>query len=141
MEKTTKNHWNKFWKVSEKGNVKIIEGKLMEFISESGFAKAKISDTSYVFVKELEKTVSEIGDDAITDYVKKYLKKIDKPNVYEAFVKGSSGYISRAKLRFLKSVELINDRDDSESSWFHFLNLSWQVDEKAYTTSLREVSS
>ncbi|WP_159018696.1 primase-helicase family protein [Algibacter sp. L3A6] len=127
-----------FWDVDKKGSVKIIQSKLIEFISNSGFAKAETSNTTYVLVKESTNTVKEVADHAITDYVKTYLKKRNEPDVYEAFIKGSSGYISKQKLRFLNSVQILNDRDNNKTSWFHFSNLSWQVDEKSFSSRLRD---
>lgn len=129
---------NKFWEIDDKGKITIIQSKLIEFISESGFAKAEISNTAYVLVKESENTVKEVADHAITDYVKEYLLKIQENDVYEAFVKGSSGLISKQKLRFLNSVVILNDRDDDSTSWFHFSNLSWQVGKKSFSSRLRE---
>lgn len=128
----------KFWEYDKKGNVKIIQRKLIEFLTNSGFTKAETSDTSYVLVKESNNTVKEIADHAITDYVKDYLKKIKKLDVYESFIIGSSGYISKPKLRFLSSVELLNDKDNINSSWFHFSNLSWQVGKKSFSSRLRD---
>lgn len=141
MSKTKKTNVNQnFWKFNEKSKLKIIQGKLLQFISKSGFARAETSNTSYVLVKESKNTVVEVADHAITDYVKAYLKKINKPDVYEAFIVGSSGFISKQKLRFLEPVKMLNDRDDKTTSWFHFSNLSWQVgSDKMSNRSIEEV--
>ncbi|WP_308991627.1 primase-helicase family protein [Mariniflexile litorale] len=128
----------KFWDIDKKGKVKILQNKLLEFISKSGFAKAEITDMDYVLVLESANTVKEVADYVIVDFIKNYLKKIKQLEVYEAFIIGSSGYISKPKLRFLTTVKLLNDRDNSNSSWFHFSNLSWQVDKKSFKNRSRE---
>ncbi|TXE08555.1 hypothetical protein ES711_08620 [Gelidibacter salicanalis] len=128
----------KFWTIDDKGKVTIIQSKLIEFISKSGFAKAETSSTDYLLVQQSSNTVREIADHAIVDFVKAYLIKIKMLDVYEAFIRGSSGYISKAKLRFLNTVEMVNDKDEFDSSWFHFQNLSCQVGKKSTRSILRE---
>lgn len=128
----------KFWRINEKNDIEIIQRKLIEFLNQSGFLKVKLSDTAYVLVKETNNMVKEISDHIIVDYVRKFLQRIDEPEVYEEFLSGSSGYISKPKLRFLDTAKLVNDRDDIESSWFHFKDKSWQVDKKNEVMVSRE---
>ncbi|WP_242157359.1 primase-helicase family protein [Aestuariivivens sediminis] len=134
----TNENSQKFWEKDDNGKIKIIQSKLIAFLSKSGFSKAEISDTDYTLVREYENTVKEIADYVIVDYVKRYLLSIKEMDVYEAFIKASSTLISKPKLRFLKTVKLLNDRDDAKTSWFHFQNLSWQVGKKSLSSRLRE---
>jgi len=138
MQTRKKRKYEKFWKVNEKGEIKIIQSKLIKFLSNSGFKKAELSKTSYVLVQERANTVREIADHVIIDYVKKYLKKIKEEDVLEEFIKSSSNLISKPKLRFLKTVVLLNDRDKADSSWFHFQNYSCQVAKNSIRSILRE---
>lgn len=124
---TVKKNPGKFWKLDDNGKGTIIQSKLIEFLNESGFAKAEISKTDYVLVQVKENLVREISDYIIVNFIQKYLQKIDELDVLEAFSKGVSNYISKAKLRLLKTEDLVNDRDDSDTSRLFFKNIIWQV--------------
>lgn len=117
----------RFWQKDEKGKTTIIQSKLNQFIEDSGFSKVKKEDGSIMYVKELGNVVYEVYDTDIIDFVKNYLKKIDDEDVFEAFSKGITGYLSPSKLKLLKTTELLNDRDTKDSSYFHFSNISCQV--------------
>ncbi len=128
----------KFWKLDDNGKVTIIQSKLIEFLNESGFAKAEISKTDYVLVQVKENLVKEISDYVIVNYLQHYLQKIDEPDVLEAFSKGVSNYISKAKLRLLKTEDLVDDRDDSYTSRLFFENIIWQVDKNGIKAIMYE---
>lgn len=117
----------KFWKLDDNGKSTIIQSKLTEYLNLSGFAKAEISKTDYVLVQVKDNLVREISDYIIVNFIQQYLQKIDEPDVLEAFSKGVSNYISKAKLRLLKTEDLVNDRDDSSTSRLFFKNIIWQV--------------
>lgn len=124
---------DKFWKLDENGKSIIIQSKFIDFLNESGFAKAEISKTDYVLVQVRDNLVREISDYIIVNYVQDYLKKIDEKDVLEAFSKGVSNYVSKAKLRLLNTEELVNDRDESDLSSFYFENICCQVGNSSIT--------
>lgn len=117
----------KFWKNDERSKVKIIQSKLIDFLIESGYSKAKRDDGSIMYVRESGNVVSEVFDTDIIDYVINYLKKIGDDDVLEVFSKGLTGYLSPSKLKLLKTTELLNDRDTKDFSFFHFQNISCLV--------------
>lgn len=117
----------KFWKTDESGKATIIHSKLVKFLTDSGFAKAELPNGTYVLVKVEENLVEQVEDWVIVDFIKNYLRKIEEDDVLETFSKGISGFVSKAKLRLLETQELINDKDDEDSSWFYFENITWQV--------------
>ncbi|WP_299122338.1 DUF5906 domain-containing protein [uncultured Tenacibaculum sp.] len=116
-----------FWLIDNKTNIKISQSKLIEFLANSGFYKAKISNTKFLLVYEKENRVSEIEDTVVIDYVSKYLKEIGNTKIIEEFSKGVSSYINKTKLKLLPKTELINDRDIEKNSYFFFKNICCQV--------------
>ena len=126
MEKSIKKNED-FWEYDDKGKVKIVQSKLIQFLNDSGFSKSEITKTNYTLVHESGNIVHEIMDFVIVDFVKNYLKKVNKRDVLDEFSKGVSTYISTSKLRLLNTIKLINDRDSEGLCWFYFKNICCQV--------------
>lgn len=124
----------KFWTTKDNGEVKIIQSKLIQFLEMSGFARAEQTQTTYVLVWESNNTVVEVEDHTIIKYVKNYLIKIEEDDVLEQFSKGVTNYLSKGKLKLLKTVELLKDKDPDNSSWFYFKNSACQVTKKSMRT-------
>lgn len=116
-----------FWKTEENGKITIIQSKLTDFLVESGFGKAKDSGGNLILLKEKGNVVTEVDDTVIIDFVKTYLRKIEQEEVLEVFSKGVSSYINTTKLKLLETIELLNDKDEKETSRFFFKNICCQV--------------
>ena len=135
MKKEIKKNYSsiQFWEVCNTkdgtpSSYRLIESKLIEFLNQSGYAKTMISQTDYVLVEERKKIVREISDHVIVEHVQNYLIKLGEKEVLEIFTKGVGSYISKPKLRLLRNVQLLNDRDDKDTSWFFFKNKCCIVD-------------
>lgn len=115
-----------FWIKNDK-KIQIIHSKFIDFLNDAGFAKVEVNNTDCVLVKESKNTVYEISDHIIVEYVQKYLKKIKEEEVLEIFTAGVSNFVSKSKLRLLRKVDLLNDRDPADSSWFYFENECFEV--------------
>lgn len=115
----------KFWTEVE-GKVNIKHTKLIEFLSQNGFAKV-VYDEKVIYVRETNKKVFEISDNHIITFIQNYLKRKKLLNVYEKFGVGISNYISSKKLLLLKEINMISDRDDYYSSRLFFNNCFCEV--------------
>mgnify|MGYP000448123514 CR=1 FL=1 len=126
IEKNFKKESN-FWVLEDNGKVKIIQSKLTDFLTASGFSKTKDSGGNLILLKEKGNVVTEIDDSVIIDFVKNYLIKIEEEDILEAFSKGVSNYINSTKLKLLNTIELLNDKDGKKISRFFFKNICCQV--------------
>lgn len=117
----------KFW-YRENGKIKISHSKLLLFLEKNGFAKVKLSNEDYILVKLIENRMRKTVVDELADVVKHYLiNEIEKDDVFETFAKGSSGYLGKAVLRFLKTVDIIDDRDEKNLARFFFKNVYCEI--------------
>ena len=129
---------NTFWTQNDKEVVKVNQSKLIQFLTASGYTKAKKNDGTIMYLKEKGNIVSEVFDTDIIDFVSNYLKRIDEKNVLEVFSKGVSTFLGPAKLKLLNTCKILNDRDSKETSTFYFDNISCQVGDKKIEAKMYE---
>ncbi|RTY96042.1 primase-helicase family protein [Flavobacterium sp. GT3R68] len=115
-----------FW--NEEGKTaKISHSKLLGFINENGFSKAKINDTNTILVKKTNNRVRIASEEEIKILVQKHLKEYANEEVLETFTKGVGSYVTKCKLELLDQTALIDDRDSKDSSNFFFQNVFCRV--------------
>lgn len=110
-----------FWEGNE-SSLKISPSKLIEFLSNHGFAKLLLTKNDYILVRVRRNKISEIKEFRISNHIQGFLKFYGLTTVYEAFVKGMASYINKSKLELLKSIPLNTHKDNKTSSNFYFEN-------------------
>lgn len=118
---------NQFW-FENKGKTKISHAKLIKFLENEGFAKIKVTDETYIYVRIKNNRIRKTTIEEMTDTVKDFLVNIVKNDeVYETFVTGISGYLNNRKLNLLNKVELVDDRDGRDNARFFFKNCFCEI--------------
>lgn len=117
-----------FW--NEEGKVTISHSKLIGFLNEKGFSKAKIDETNSILVKQENNRIVRSSEEGIKNVLQKHLIRYANDEVLETFTKGVGSYVSKGKLDLLNQTELIDDRDAKDSSNFFFKNLFCNVSGK-----------
>ena len=129
MSKKIKRKASIFWK-NENGKLSILHSNLIYFLEKRGFLRVKLDDTNYLLVKESNRMISKTSESEAIGIIKNYLIRMNLKHVYELFAKGVGSYISGKKLDLLKSVKLVDDRDNRSSSNFYFRNCYCNVNSK-----------
>ncbi|MGO3812667.1 hypothetical protein [Mesonia sp.] len=121
------NKKQKFW-AEENGKIKIQQSKLIKFLEQQGFAKVKLNEESYIKVRINDNRVRKTSIEEMADTVRYYLLE-EKNNdaVYEVFSRGFGSYLNDSKLKLIKKVDLINDRDERDSARFFFKNVFCEI--------------
>jgi hypothetical protein len=117
MEKENKIFWNEEGKVAT-----ISHSKLIGFLNDEGFSKAKIDETNSILVKQVNNRIVRSSEESIKTVLQQHLIKHSNDEVLEVFTKGIGSYVSKGKLDLLNQTELIDDRDAKDSSNFFFKN-------------------
>ena len=129
MEKENKIFWNEEGKVAT-----ISHSKLIGFLNDEGFSKAKIDETNSILVKQVNNRIVRSSEESIKTVLQQHLIKHANDEVLETFTKGVGSYVSKGKLDLLNQTELIDDRDAKNSSNFFFKNLFCNVSGKGIQT-------
>jgi hypothetical protein len=111
-----------FWKYDEKGNLKILQSKLMKFLGRNGFVNIKQNGTNIGLVQELNNRIRKSSSEEVTQIIIDHIENKNLDEVNEIFSKGIGSYLSKMKFNLLKSIDLIDDRDGKDNSRFYFLN-------------------
>ena len=114
-----------FW-TDEEGKIKISHSKLIDFIGECGYIRVKLSDTSYLLANLRNNRLRRSSEGEIVKLIKDFLVK-NEPDLLEDYTRNVGSYLSSKKMELLETIELINDRDETTSSNFFFLNYFCQV--------------
>jgi len=111
-----------FW-ADENGKIKIQQSKLIQFLEQQGFAKVKLNEESYINVRLRNNRMRKAVIEEMADIVKHYLLKvIKKDDVYEVFSRGFGTYLNNGKFALLKTIDLIDDRDERDLTRFSKIN-------------------
>jgi len=121
-----------FW--NEEGKGTISHSKLIRFLNEKGFSKAKIDETNSILVKQENNRIVRSSEEGIKNVLQKHLIRYANDEVLETFTKGVGSYVSKGKLDLLNQTELIDDRDEKDSSNFFFKNQFCNVSAKGIQT-------
>jgi len=124
--KLNQNNSIVFWETKSKSGVKINQHKLISFLEKGGFCKTA-TKSGISIVRVLENIVSDAPDHEIIDYVKSHLNSKKEEGVLEVFSNGVSGFINKAKLSLLRTVNIPIDKDPKDASWFYFKNTAVKV--------------
>lgn len=116
------NDGNRFWFINSKGDTKIIQTKLIDYIESLGFRKVKLSNDRYILVRLENNLVSKSSEPEIISLIRDHLVHSNENEAYEVFAKGLGAYIYGRKMDLLTEVELINDQDEFHYSRFYFQN-------------------
>ena len=116
-----------FWKKSSNGNLKINQSELIKFLQEGGFYKTRAKGGISV-VRLVGNVVSDVKDFEIIDFIKRYLIYNKETDVLEVFSTGVTVYVNKGKLNLLDTIEIPNDRDPKDKSWFYFQDTAVLVD-------------
>lgn len=116
-----KNEEVQFW-TNENGKATILHAKLIEFLEAEGFVRVLTSDVNCILGKIKNNRLRRVSENEIIETIKDYLLERDLREVFELFAKSIGSYISSRKLALLRSVELINDRDNKDDANFFFKN-------------------
>jgi hypothetical protein len=114
------------------GNIQVDQTRLIEFLSNSGFAKYYESDNpSSSLVRKDDSFLWRTSREKIKDFVVKQIEHIPEnelPNncshldLKAPLIESSNVYLSRDKLEFLPEVNPKLDRDTKRVSFFYFQN-------------------
>jgi hypothetical protein len=123
----TKIKKKEFW-AEEKGKIKIQQSKLIQFLEQKGFAKVKLNEESYIIVRLRNNRMRKAVIEEMTDTVKDYLLNIVKrEDVFEVFSRGFGTYLNNGKFALLKTIDLIDDRDEKDLARFFFKNVFCEI--------------
>jgi hypothetical protein len=111
-----------FWRNDDKGNIKIVNSKLLLFLAKCGFVRLKLGDANYLLVKKKNNKIRISSEVEMIAFVGDHLKNIKENDVYEVFVSSVCNLINSKKLSFLPVGELPKDRDKKDSGIFYFQN-------------------
>ena len=116
-----------FW-AEENGKIKIQQSKLIQFLEQQGFAKVKLNEESYINVRLRNNRMRKAVIEEMADTVKHYLLNVvKKDDVYEVFSKGFGTYLNNGKFALLKTIDLIDDRDEKNLARFFFKNVYCEI--------------
>ena len=119
-----------FWEFNEKGAPKILNARLLGFLESKGFANAKLSETNHILVQKLNNRMSLASEAQVDQIIKNHLLLKEEWDVYETYARGMGSYVSPRKFNLLKPVDLVNDRDASDSSNFFYKNCYGMITEE-----------
>jgi hypothetical protein len=111
----------KFW-LNEDGKPSISHSKLIEFIESKGYLRVNTTEINHILAHKNNNRLRITSEAEIIETIKKHLLDRNLNDVFEIFAKGIGSFISPKKLALLKSIDLINDRDDKYGSNFYFNN-------------------
>ncbi|NER10039.1 hypothetical protein SAMN06265375_101430 [Muriicola jejuensis] len=116
-----------FWKQDENGKIQILNTKLYKFLESKGFAMAKASDKDQILVRMVNNMMSEANEAHVDHTIRDYLLENDQLDVYEKYARSTGSYVNRRSFNFLKLIELVNDRDKTDNSYFYYQNCFCKV--------------
>ena len=108
--------------VENNGKIKILHSAIIDYLGYKGFMNLVLNGTKRVLVRMEDNLISESSVAEAVEVARDYIKSLNKPEVYEAFVRGMGSYISHTKLNLLKSITIVDDRDDLDTSVLYFRN-------------------
>lgn len=111
-----------FWTDEDGKTSRIIQSKLIQNLSISGYANLRINPTNYLLVKCLNNRLTKTSEHEIINTLNDYLKKNATEVAQETFAKGVGNYVSSKKLSLLDTIEFKKDRDPKDGSYFFFEN-------------------
>lgn len=116
-----------FWS-EENGKIKIQQSKLIQFLELNGFAQIKLNEENYISVRLNNNRVRKTSIKEMTGLIRQYLLGIEKNDiVYEVFSRGCGTYLNNSKLMLLKTVKLLDDRDERDLARFFFKNVFCEI--------------
>ncbi len=118
-----------FW-TNENGKLDISHSKLIGFIESNGYLRVKTTEINHILAHENNNRLRITSEAEIIETIKKHLLERNLIDVFEIFAKGVGSYITAKKLALLKSIDLIDDRDDKYSSNFYFNNCFCKITAK-----------
>ncbi|MBQ0739542.1 hypothetical protein J9332_35085 [Aquimarina celericrescens] len=117
----------KFW-ITENGKTKIQQSKLIDFLELNGFAQIELNEENYINVRLNNNKVRKTSIKEMTDIIRQYLLEIEKNDlVYEVFSRGCGTYLNSSKLMLLKTIKLLDDRDERDLARFFFKNVFCEI--------------
>ncbi|MAM29599.1 MAG: hypothetical protein CMC13_11310 [Flavobacteriaceae bacterium] len=117
-----------FWTTDEKEKIKIEQSKIVMYLEEKGFAKVKLSDEQYMLVRLKNNRIRKTAIEEMADIIKHYLLDVlGNDAVYEVFAKGVTTYLNKGKFSLLKTVDLVEDRDERDLARFFFKNVFCEI--------------
>ncbi|MBC8767358.1 hypothetical protein H4O18_05075 [Arenibacter sp. BSSL-BM3] len=119
-----------FWEEDEKGKPKISNIGLLGFLERNGFAMAKVSETDQILVKMFNNRMSRVDETLVDQIIQEHLVSCGQDKILETYAKGMAGYFTKRKSNLLPQIELVKDRDKSESSNFYFPNCYGKITDK-----------
>lgn len=116
-----------FW-AEENGKIKIQQSKLIKFLEDEGFAKVKLNDENYLIIKLNDNRIKKTAIEEMADTVRHYLiDELENDSVYEVFARGVGSYLNNGKFNLLKTIDLIDDRDERDLARFYFKNVYCEI--------------
>lgn len=117
---------NKFYHYDSKGEPKISQLKLINFLGKKGFALMKIGEGK-ILVKIVENIVEEVDEGVLSRFISNHLKSKNELDVLEVFIRGLTGYLNKRKYDLLPIVNVISDKHLKDSAFFYFSNTAVRI--------------
>jgi len=113
----------KFWTFNfEKNSVEIDRYNLLKFLECKGFGTYNVNEKDFIFIRRNNGVVQEVTIKDIKDFIREYLEKINKIDVWAKLNKGYNVYFSKQNLEWFKPLNLEFFSDDKETSFIFYNN-------------------
>ena len=111
-----------FWTNDGVKGPNIIQSRLINYLSNKGYANLRINPTNYILVKCVNNIITRTSEYEIINVLNESLKENGSEEAQETFAKGVGNYVSIKKLSLLNTLEFKKDRDRKDGSDFFFKN-------------------
>ena len=116
-----KNH--SFYTIDQGGKVTFSNLGVIEFLSNAGFCRLKVSDKQVILVKIVRNKIYYSSPDELIQYLRSHImESTQKAEIMELLIERANFFVQRFRLNFLDETPLVSDMDDFESSQFFFNN-------------------
>lgn len=97
------------------------------FLRNRGFGKLKLDKDAYRFIYMDGKIVQEIGEQDIKDFIIEFSESLDKKEVLELVLRGSSNYLGQSKLlnMYQKQPQFMDP--ERGLKYLVFKNIAWKI--------------
>ncbi|CAM4061199.1 hypothetical protein [Gillisia hiemivivida] len=115
-----------FYLRDDNGAIKIIQAKLIDFLELNGFLNVRMGD-EVMLVRNDRNILYRIKILDLVAFIRNTLDNEANREIYDVFARSPGTYIGVNKLQLLKSIEIIDDLDELNSSKFYFQNCVCEV--------------
>lgn len=122
----------KFLSEDEKGTKKILQSELIDFLEINGFHNL-LFDGENTLVRDSNQILRRVSILEVIDFLRTTFESNDLREYYDVFADQPTRYLGASKLLLLKTIDLIDDRDQRDSSRLFFRNGYYEITSKNLT--------